>query len=249
MPTLEQARTWYPYDPVHGFDHVLRVYNLAEDLAREEGADIEIVRAAVLFHDVESFQPSAISPHLKEGKQRGVSGEGEEGQDARENSLDDPPKKTRRKNHHLSAAEFATQILRAEGWEETRIEAVCHCIRAHRFRDQREQPKTIEAQVVFDADKLDAIGATGVARAIAYATRANQPGFAPPSQQFIQTGKTEPGEPHSAYHEHIYKLIKIKDRLFTPAGRRIAEERHRFMCEFFDRLAEECVSVDDQRIP
>jgi HD superfamily phosphodiesterase len=72
MPTLEQARTWYPYDPVHGFDHVLRVYRLAEELARKEGADIEIVRAAVLFHDVESYQPSAISHQLKKGKQKVV---------------------------------------------------------------------------------------------------------------------------------------------------------------------------------
>ncbi|MBN1537569.1 MAG: HD domain-containing protein [Anaerolineales bacterium] len=227
MPTIEQARTWYPYDPVHGFDHVLRVYSLAEKLAQEEGADLEIVRAAVLFHDVESYQPSAISPQLKEGKQRVVRSEGEY-------------KPGKRKNHHLSAAEFAAQSLRLEGWEEKRIEAVCHCIRAHRFRDQREQPQTIEAQVVFDADKLDAIGATGVARAIAYATRAEMPAYTAPSKQFIQTGKLEPGEPHSAYHEHIYKLLKIKDRLFTPAGRRMAEERHRFMCEYFDRLAEEC---------
>ena len=47
MPTIDQARAWYPdYDPVHGFDHILRVLRTAEHLAEREGADIEIVRAA-----------------------------------------------------------------------------------------------------------------------------------------------------------------------------------------------------------
>ena len=54
MPTIEQARLWYPAnDAVHGFDHVLRVYRLAEYLSISEGADLEIVRAAVLLHDVQ----------------------------------------------------------------------------------------------------------------------------------------------------------------------------------------------------
>lgn len=236
MPTIEQARTWYPEDAVHGFDHVLRVYRLAEELVREEGANIEIVRAAVLLHDVEGSQLSAVSYQLNNSELAEVSSEQES-------------KHQKRKDHHLSAAEFATQVLLIEGWEEARISEVCHCIRAHRFRDQREPPQTLEAQVVFDADKLDAIGATGVARAIAYATRAEMPAYAAPSEQFIQTGRLEPGEPHSAYHEHIFKLIKIKDRLFTPTGRRMAEERHRFMCAYFDRLAEEYTSVYNQQIP
>ena len=52
MPSLEQARAWYaPQDPVHGFDHVLRVLELAERLGRELGADLEVLRAAALLHD------------------------------------------------------------------------------------------------------------------------------------------------------------------------------------------------------
>ena len=54
MPTIEQARAWYTdSDPVHDFDHVLRVYRLAERLAEAEGADLTIVRAAALLHDAE----------------------------------------------------------------------------------------------------------------------------------------------------------------------------------------------------
>ncbi len=132
MPTLEQARYWYTADdPVHGFDHILRVYRLAERLAGLEGADLEIVKAAVLLHD------ASLETHV-------------------------------RGEHQVAGAEFARRVLEDEGWGEPRIQAVQHCIRAHRFRDDSEQPETIEAQVLFDADKLDAIGAIGVARAVAY---------------------------------------------------------------------------------
>ena len=207
MPAIEEARHWYPAaDPVHGFDHVLRVYRLAERLARLEGADLQIVLAAVLLHD------------------------------ARGGPLDQA---AARLNHQQAAAHFAGQILHAEGWPEPRIAAVQHCIRAHRFRDESEQPATLEARVLFDADKLDALGAIGVARAIAYAALAGQPAYASPSAGFLATGELDPGEPHSAYHEYLFKLRKLKDRLYTPTARVIAGERHATMAEFFNHLRKE----------
>ena len=58
MPTIEQARTWYADgDAVHDFDHVMRVYHLAEHIGEKEGADMEIVRAAALLHDAEGSDP------------------------------------------------------------------------------------------------------------------------------------------------------------------------------------------------
>jgi len=206
MPEIEQARRWYSQtDAVHNFEHVLRVYSMAERLAKAEGADIEIVRVAALLHDVMDTQPGSAE----------------------------------RSNHHLTSAEFAGQVLRTEGWAEERIAAVQHCIRAHRFRDDREPPCTIEAKVLFDADKLDVLGATGIERTIAYAILAGQPVYAEPSQTFLTTGRKEPGEPHSAYHEFLFKLQNIKDRLFTPTARRIAEERHAYLAGFFARLIAE----------
>jgi uncharacterized protein len=214
MLTLEEARKWYPAsDPVHGFDHIQRVYHLAERLALAAKADLEIVRAAALLHDA--------GDSLDTGP--GAAG------DNADNRLG---------HHHVSAL-FARQVLQAQGWSDERINAVEHCIRAHRFRDDREQPETIEAQVLFDADKLDAIGATGVARAVAYAARAGQPAYFPPSDSFLQNGQMEAGEAHSAYHEFLFKLRKLQDRLYTPAARQIAAERHAFMESFFIRLASE----------
>jgi len=209
MPTIEDARSWYPsIDPVHGFDHVLRVYYLAERLAQAEGADLEIVRAAVLLHD------SARGAELVAGDQS-------------------------RGDHHTISADFAQKVLDAEGWSSDRIKAVQHCIRAHRFRDDSERPETREAKVVFDADKLDAIGAIGVARAVAYAAQNGQPAFARPSDRFLETGERETGEPHSAYHENLYKLTRLLELMYTDSGRAIAEERHRYMVAFFERLIAE----------
>ncbi len=214
MLSLENARAWYPEtDPVHGFDHVARVYQMAIRLAHIEGAQADIVGAAALLHDVGNHQLESDA------------------------ELPSPP--AERSSHHHSAADFAQTMLIQEGWSDERIAAVQHCIRSHRFRDEHEQPQTLEAKILFDADKLDAIGAIGVARAIGYALLAGQPVCARVSEQFKQSGLSEPGEAHSAYHEYIFKLRWLKDRLYTPSARQIAEERHRTMQEFFQQLAAE----------
>lgn len=203
MPTIEEARGFYPDDdPVHGFSHILRVYRLCERIGRQENADLTIVRAAALLHDVEGDV------------------------DVRE-------------DHHLAAARFAEKTLIKEGWSAEAIKAVVHCIRAHRFRDDSEKPQTLEAQVLFDADKIDAIGAVGVARAVAYAVRAGMDVYAPPSDLYLSSGKYEPGESQTVAHEYLFKLRHIKDRLFTATGRSLAAERHELMVRFFEGWMEE----------
>lgn len=209
MPTLEQAQSWYPADPVHGLDHVQRVYQLATHIAQAEGADLVIVQNAALLHDAHDDR----QPHA-------------------------------RNTHHYASADFAAEILAAEGWPTERIAAVQHCIRAHRFRDNSEPPRTLEAQVLFDADKLDAIGAVGVVRAVAYAITHNNPPYAEPSPQFLESGQLVEGEPHSAYHEYVFKLLKLKDRLFTPTAQAIAAERHQAMEAFFEQLRKEMNGKD-----
>jgi len=203
MPTIEQARAYYPDDdPVHGFSHVLRVYRLCEKIGKEENADLKILRTAALLHDVEGDVDV-------------------------------------RKNHHLAAADFAEKILIKEGWQEGEIQAVLHCIRAHRFRNREEEPNTLEAKVLFDADKIDAIGAVGIARAVSYAVRAGMDVYAPPSEQYLLTGELAPGESQSVSHEYLFKLRHLKDRMFTNTGRFLAEERHDLMANFFDGWLDE----------
>lgn len=149
------------------------------------------------------------------------------------------PGSEERKGHHIASAEFAGRVLAEAGWPEECIQAVQHCIRGHRYRGDGNKPETLEAKIIFDADKLDVIGAIGAARTIAYAVLANEPVFAEPSQQFRTTGQAEPGEPHSAYHEYLFKLIHIRERLFTDAAKRMAEHRHAALVQYFEELAAE----------
>lgn len=210
MPTIQQARGWYAdSDPVHDFEHILRVYHMAERLGPAAGADMRILRAAALLHDAEGTTPGS----------------------------------SERKHHHLASADFAARVLEEEGWSAADIAAVQHCIRAHRFRGTGESPETPEARALFDADKLDVLGAVGVARVVAYAALNNQPVYAQPSESFLAGGEKEPGEPHSAYHEFLFKLRKVKERMFTPEARQIAIEREAYLAEFFRRLAAETDGV------
>jgi uncharacterized protein len=113
-----------------------------------------------------------------------------------------------------------------------------HCIRAHRYRGE-EQANSLEAKVLFDADKLDVIGAFGVARTIGYAVQAGAPIFAEPSLQFLDTGELESGEPHSAFHEYLFKLRRVRGRLHTEPARQLASEREQLLRAFFEQLAAE----------
>lgn len=203
MPTLEEIREYYPADdPVHGLSHVLRVYRLCEQIGQMENANLRILRAAALLHDIDGDV------------------------DLRE-------------DHHLAAAEIAGKILRQKGWDEDDIREVLHCIRSHRFRDTREEPESLEAKILFDADKIDAIGAVGVARAVAYAVRAGMDVYAPPSPHYLRTGELAEGESQTVAHEYLYKLRQIKDRIFTQTGRDLAESRHQRMVDFFEGWMEE----------
>src|SRR5512144_3193899 len=78
-----------------------------------------------------------------------------------------------RTGHETSAARRAIEILRAQGYTEVFCAAVAHAIESHRFRSG-PAPQTLEAKVLFDADKLDAIGAIGVARAFAFGAHRGQ---------------------------------------------------------------------------
>jgi uncharacterized protein len=187
---VDLVRPLYGGEAAHDFDHALRVLTTAERIARAEGADVGIVRAAALLHDI------------------GREQERREGGD-----------------HALIGAARARELL--ADWPSPAVDAVCHAIACHRFRVQRP-PSTVEARVVHDADKLDAIGAIGVARAFAY-------GGAHGRRLWAEDGSGE----HTSRQEFRVKLVRIRERLLTDEARRIAGERHSFMVQFFDRMGDE----------
>ena len=137
--------------------------------------------------------------------------------------------------HARKGAEMARKILAEKNLDEDKIDKVTHCIATHRFRDN-QRPRTREAKVVFDADKLDAIGAVGVGRAFLFAGEVGAKLHNPD----VDIANTEAyTKEDTAYREFMVKLRKIKTRMLTSEGRRLARERHRFMVDFFERLNQE----------
>ena len=206
MITVEEAREYYQgAESGHDFDHVLRVLALAERLADAEGADIEIVRAAALLHDIARADED----------------------------------ETRGDDHAQMAADRARTILLARGVPPEKADAVAHAIAAHRFRGVNEStPQTLEARILFDADKLDSIGAIGVARAYAISGVLNQRLWGEVAPDAVAT-RNQRNSGHTAVAEFAVKLSKVRERVFTSAARQIAAERHAYMAEFFARLERE----------
>lgn len=101
-------------------------------------------------------------------------------------------------------------------------------------------PKSAELQAVQDADRLDALGAVGIARTFAYGGSRGHAMHDPeaPVRERMDQAEYRTGRSTSVNHFHE-KLFKLKDRMNTPSGRALAEERHRFMAEYLERFHKE----------
>jgi len=203
----EAARELLAKSPAcHDWDHTLRVRGLAMQIAQAEDADLLVVEVAALLHDI--GRPQELADH---------------GQT----------------DHAQLGAEMATQLLRQRGdIPQEFIEHVSACIRTHRYRarDSRNLPETIEAKVIFDADKLDGIGAIGIARSFHFAGRI---GARVHNTEKEALSDSSYSREDTAYREYLVKLRYVKDRLLTETGRKIALQRHQFMVDFFRQLNEE----------
>jgi uncharacterized protein len=184
----------------HDKSHVERVYNLAVRIAKEENADLDVVKAAALLHDVARTME-------------------DEGQIV---------------DHALEGAKIAKKILIEVGFPKEKAAKVLHCIEVHRFR-KGMKAESLEAKILQDADRLDIIGAIGIARALTRGGWSNMPIYDP----LIPPKDNYNGESLTSVN-HIYeKILKVKGTINTKTARQIAEQRHRFVEEFLDRLLKE----------
>jgi len=138
-------------------------------------------------------------------------------------------------SHEKLGAKMAKEILENLDINEDKIKKIIHCILTHRFRE-KTKPQTLEAKVLFDADKLDGIGAIGIGRAFVFA---GEVGAVVHNKDIDLKNSKSYSKEDSAYREFLVKLIKIKDVIYTIEGKRIAKGRHEFMITFFERINKE----------
>ncbi len=134
--------------------------------------------------------------------------------------------------HARLGAEKALGLLRTLGCPEATAQAVAGAVRTHRYRGE-EQPATLEGRIVYDADKLDSLGATGIGRAFLFAGR--EGARLHNRAEEALNGKAY-GREDTAYREYLVKLRKLPEAMLTEPGRRLGRERLTFMQDFFDRL-------------
>lgn len=127
------------------------------------------------------------------------------------------------------SVEIAEELMEQAAFPTEKRDAVLHCIRAHSF-SRGVPPETLEAQLLRDADRLDALGVMGIMRTISYGGT-----FYDPADPLARR-KPEP-EGNRYCVEHFYeKLFKLPDGLYSEEARRIAGERVEYMRQFLHRL-------------
>ena len=137
--------------------------------------------------------------------------------------------------HAVLGAELVRPLLAEAGFEPETVDRVSQAVLTHRYRANRI-PATLEAQIVYDADKLDSLGAVGIGRAFLFAGREHARLH---NTREEALGSAEYSREDTAYREYLVKLSKLPGCMLTAPGRRIAGERAGFMHEFFDRLNSE----------
>ena len=138
--------------------------------------------------------------------------------------------------------EKAAKFLASIGVEPKVKEAVINIIKHISFKGGNEtQPySSPELDIVQDADRLDAIGAIGVARAFNYGGFKNREIYNPGIPPNLKMTKEEYKKSTAPTINHFYeKLLLLKDRMNTRTGKRMAEERHRFMESFLEQFYRE----------
>lgn len=140
-----------------------------------------------------------------------------------------------KEDHAQLGAELVRPELEQLNCEPAFVDHVTSCIRTHRYRGKLI-PETLEAKIVYDADKLDSTGAFGVARAFHFAGRI---GACLHNTEEEAVNSSAYGRNDSAYREYLVKLRHLPGKMLTKSGRELAKERAAFMDDFFARLNSE----------
>lgn len=160
----------------------------------------------------------------------------------------DPSGKT---DHAIESARLAKPFLEKLGLSKNKIEHILNCIVSHRYRSE-QKPKTLEAKIVFDADKLETIGAIGIARAFVWVGKNNAHIYKKAKiEEYAKenlcgkiNGRIQDKTKHSPQINWETKDKYVVDYLYTQKAKQIAGERINFSKKFFSKLEKEIQGLE-----
>lgn len=149
-------------------------------------------------------------------------------------------------DHALVGAEMAAPILRELGFLEDKIKHIQNCIITHRYRTGN-RPETMEAKILFDADKIDGVGAIGTARGFIWTAKNGAKfHYKPNIEKYVRenlggkiNGRIQDKTKHCQWLEFNTKTKFIPDKMQTEKGRAVCRQRVEFQKAFLDRLEKE----------
>lgn len=140
------------------------------------------------------------------------------------------------------APKISRAFLERQNVSDETIEKVLYVIENISFKNRSNAPidPSLELQIVQDADRIDAIGAIGIARTFNFGGFKNNPMYDPEIQPKLGMSKEEYKKSNGTTINHFYeKLLLLKDLMNTEKGRKMAEERHNYMLNFLDEFYKE----------
>lgn len=137
--------------------------------------------------------------------------------------------------HALAGGKKAESFLLAQGFEPDFVRRVRRCIETHRFRSD-DPPASLEAKILFDADKLDVSGAIGIARTLQYGGRTGEPLYTTGPDGTVLDGAEDVP---SFFHEYQFKLKRVASGFHTTRAAALEQERHAAAEAFYKSLYHE----------
>ena len=134
------------------------------------------------------------------------------------------------------SADMAEKLLKSYRYPQDKIDKISYCIRTHSY-SKRLVPATLEAKILQDADRLDAVGAIGIARTFSVGGSERR-SFYNPDDPFWKSSRELDDREWTLDHFRT-KLLKLKDSMHTKTAREMAQERARFMELFIKQLQKE----------
>jgi uncharacterized protein len=134
------------------------------------------------------------------------------------------------------SADLVEDILRNYGYPQEQLNQICYCIRVHSY-SKRFVPASLEGRILQDADRLDALGAIGIARTFSVSGSENRK-FYRADDPFCRSNREPDDSQWTLDHFHT-KLLKLKDLMHTKTAKKIAEQRTKFMLLFIRQMEKE----------